>query len=63
MELKEFKKEIKEYGYKVSNYDKEIYTISKNNKFIKYISKQVIKTMIRDKYEAISFINYKLGGH
>ena len=61
MEIKEFKTIMKDNGYKVSNYDKETYTISKANKFIKLVSKQTIKTMLKNENEAISFINYKLG--
>lgn len=61
MELKEFKTIMKDNGYKVSNYDKDIYRIEKDNKFIKYVSKNVVLKMLKNEYEAISFINYKLG--
>lgn len=61
MELKEFKTIMKDNGYKVSNYNREIYRIVKDNKFIKYVSKNVVIKMLKNENEAISFINYKLG--
>lgn len=61
MELKEFKTIMKDNGYKVSNYDKDIYRIEKDNKFIKYVSKPIIKNMLKNENEAIKFIEYIKG--